>query len=268
MARPRLFPQTIEIPASALDVVEWLERNDRQMSFVGNGKHTAYLAWIEDGPMGMALGSYMPGPSPVKIAFEGYVTTDEGEPDVHLPFNALEVDPESQFRELEGLLFVTVQPKDKDNCLLTAELQDAEPMMAERVGELLEDLDSHFRSRRVAAARQRARQSTAAGEAVTQPLIIDVPVVSVGQQPLIAAPSETQSSKVPDEVRVSVDPGKRRTRRGRKAPPPDKMRSIVQQWRAVEAEESTTQDEFAEEMGISARTLRNYITAVEGSSDD
>jgi hypothetical protein len=43
------------------------------------------------------------------------------------------------------------------------------------------------------------------------------------------------------------------------------MRSIVQQWRAVEAEGGTNQDEFADGKGISARTLRNYITEVEGS---
>lgn len=42
--------------------------------FVGDEKHAAYLSWIEDGSMGMAIGSCIPGPTPVKIAFEGYVT--------------------------------------------------------------------------------------------------------------------------------------------------------------------------------------------------
>jgi hypothetical protein len=191
------FPQTIEIAAPALDVVEWLERNSEGFWFVGNDKHAAYLSWIEDGPMGMAIGSYIPGPSPVKIAFEGYVTIEEGEPGVLLPFNPMEVDPESQFRELEGLFFVTVQPVDMHNCVLIAEVQDAEPMLVDRVIELIKDLVNFYQMRRVADARRRARDSVAAAFSETK-----TPVSPTGAQehpPAGATPADAMpASGVPD----------------------------------------------------------------------
>ena len=199
------FPQTIPIPASALDVVEWLERTNRELWFVGDDKHAAYLSWIEDGPMGMAIGTYIPSPAPVKIAFEGYVTIDESEPGVLLPFNPMEVDPEAQFRELEGLFFATVEPVDMHNCLLAAEVQDAEPMLVERAVELVEDLAKYYRERRVAEARRQARELAKFSDADLQkarPNHADTPVE---KDLRIAAPAASQlpeAPQIPNSTRV------------------------------------------------------------------
>lgn len=263
MSSAESFPQTIEIAASALDVVEWFERTNQELWFVGDDKHAAYLSWIEDGPMGMAIGSYIPSPAPVKIAFEGYVTIEEGEPGVLLPFNPMEVDAESQFRELEGLFFVTIQPVDMHNCVLTAEVQDAEPMLVDRAAEWIKDLVNFYKMRRVADARRQARESAAAGETVAQYQVLDAIEVPVEERPLIAAPAESQKSAAAAEAEATVQPARRARYSGRKAPPIEKKRRLVERWRKVEG--TMTQGEFAEECGISERTLRYYIAEVEGT---
>lgn len=257
------FPQTIEVPASILDIVEWLERTNRELWFVGDDKHAAYLSWIENGPMGMVIGSYIPGSTPVKIAFEGYVTIEEGEPGVLLPFNPMEVDPESQFRELGGLFFVTVEPVDLHNCVLIAEVQDAEPMLIDRAVELIKDLVNYYQMRRVADARRRARESAPAGETVAQYQVLDAIEVPVGERPLIEAPAEFQQPAAPANAEATVQPTRRVRYSGRKAPSMEKKRRLVERWRKVEGQ--MTQGEFAEECGISERTLRYYIAEVEGT---
>ncbi len=126
-----------------------------------------------------------------------------------LPFNPMEVDPEAQFRELEGLFFATVEPVDMHNCLLAAEVQDAEPMLVERAIELVEDLVKYYRERRVAESRRKARELAKFSDADIQkarPNNAGMPVEKDLRTAAPAASQIPQASQVPGTMKVDAEP--------------------------------------------------------------
>lgn len=265
MNKSQSFPKTIEVPATVLDIVEWLERTDRELSSVADGKHTACMSWIEEGPMGMPIGSYIPGTEPVKIALEGYVTVAEGVPGVLLPVDLLVEDPE--FRELDGLVILTIEALQPTVARVSIDMHiDAETRFVERFNELLSDLQRHFNRRRVGDARRQARDQVALDMQSQRRGTNEPASDPEGPSSLVADKNLSLTEKTSSQDELASQEMLTASVPGPKNKSPQQKREIVDDWYRVQRE--MTQEEYVEQKEFSARTLRNYIKQVRSTPQD
>ena len=282
---PRLSKSQHRRWTSSSGLSELIER----LSFVAEGKHTAYLSWIEDGPMGMAIGSYMPGPDPVKIAFEGYVTVAEGELGVLLPYDALVEDPEFQFRELQGLFIASVEPVDTSNCSLPWRRRmpnrcwSNEPLSWWKTWSSTTENDG---LRRLGERRELAKFSDADAQKAG-PNRAGTPVEKDLRTAAPAAPQIPQAPQVPGTMKVDAEPDRsqqtaellgstsqpkeppellsrvRESKRtgGRQYPPEEDMLQMVLCFEEVRGEES--QKKYTEKFNKSITTFKRWRNELE-----